>query len=212
MQIEHKLKIYSNEAYLVVKKITVGKKRLTLFDAAIRKVSILLSLAKKEQIYPLYKLYEIKQKLDELQKEVETAIDKIEQQLSVKGIIRDQNTFIIKDEITVKFGNPLIYQLTKLLEQFDRLICLLALGKNTGIFLSKRLYFTEKDKYQQILFRFLSSIVQYPVKELSTININTYVNELNINKDNIKEIKINLPGDFHAISNLDNVFYSKRGD
>jgi uncharacterized protein YlaN (UPF0358 family) len=180
MQIEHKLKIYSNEAYLVVKKITVGKKRLTLFNATIKKISILLNLAKQEQVYPICKLYEIKQQMDGLQKEAEMAIAKAEQQLSDKGIMLEQYSFTVKDETVIKFGNPLIYQLAKLLEQFDRLICLLNLAKNTGITLSKRLYFTEKDKYQQMLFRFLSSIVQHSIKDLPRVSINDVINKTDI--------------------------------
>ncbi|MFN7098445.1 MAG: hypothetical protein ACK4PR_12965, partial [Gammaproteobacteria bacterium] len=172
------LKIYSNEAYLVVKKITVGKKRLTLFDAAIRKISILLSLAKQEQVYPICKLYEIKQQMDAMQTEIEAAIAKTEQQLAAKKINPEQYNFTVKDEITIKFGNPLIYQLAKLLEQFDRLICLLNLAKSTDITLSKRLYFTEKDKYQQMLFRFLSSVVQIGVDELPKTSIESYIQQI----------------------------------
>lgn len=37
MEIEHKIKIYSKEAYLVVSKITVGKSKRTLFSSAISK-------------------------------------------------------------------------------------------------------------------------------------------------------------------------------
>lgn len=202
MQIEHKLKIYSNEAYLVVKKITVGKKRLTLFDATIRKISILLNLAKQEQVYPLCKLYEIKQQMDEMQKEVETAITKTEQQLSAKSILLDQYSFTIKDEITIKFGNPLIYKLAKLLEQFDRLICLLTLAKNTGVTLSKRLYFTEKDKYQQILFRLLSSIVQVNVHELPKISIDNFLQQPHLYKSISNQTVEFNPQILHAAINM----------
>lgn len=175
MQIEHKLKIYSNEAYLVVKKITVGKKRRNLFDAAVRKIGVLLHLAKMEQVYPLCKLIEIKQQMDEIQLNIETATKKIEQQLADKKISLEEFNFTVKDEVIVTFGNPLIYQLVKLLEQFDRLICLLSLAKNTGISLSNRLYFTEKDKYQQLLFRWLSSIVQYSIKDVPRIKIDDVI-------------------------------------
>jgi hypothetical protein len=176
MQIEHIMKIYSKEAYMIVKKITIGKKRHLLFDAAVYKIRLLLQLARQEQIYPLYKLFEVKQEMESLFNKISEEIEKLNTQFKLRQVNTDNFVFPLLIEVPVKFGNPIVFHLIELTESFDRLVCLQTLIKNTNPYINKKEYFSEKQQYQKMMFKFFSDLVRFPVKNLSRMSIIDFIN------------------------------------
>lgn len=164
MQIEKTIPLYANESVFLFKKANVGKKNpKSMLESCIQKISLLLSAARKEQIYPLCYLVTIKQKMHAAQQTILSGIEEYSVLLETQNVKIHHFSFTPIDTIEVMFGNPVVYQLIQLVEQFDYLFRLLSLARNTSLLVGDH-YFQKKDFY---------------VKQLQTIFMDIFHQKLN---------------------------------
>lgn len=175
MQIEKTIPLYTNESIFLFKKANVGKKNpKSMLEACMHKVSLLLSAAKKEMIYPLCYLVTVKQQLQILQQTILNDIEEYTVLLEKKQINLKDFSFKVVDTIEILSGNPLIYQITELVEQFDYLFRLLSLLKVTGL-LQGETYFQIKYSYVKKLQSIFMDIFHKKLENFPSTTIEEYL-------------------------------------
>ena len=177
MLIEQTIPLYSSEAVLLFKTVTMGRKEpMGLFELCLRKIGTLLGAVKDEAVYPLCYLMTIKQKITAIEMTIESTIGEYEAYLKEKKVSMADFQFQPAGELRLSFGNPLIYQFLRLAGRFDYVIRLLSLAKHTGLLRTEQ-YFQQKSACWQPLRMFLTELGQFKLASLSLVKIEDYLSD-----------------------------------
>lgn len=194
MQIEKSILLYANESVFLFKKANVGKKNpKSMLESCIQKISLLLSAARKERVYPLCYLVTIKQKMHAAQHVILNGIEEYSVLLETQNVKINHFAFKPIDTIEIVFGNPLVYQLMQLVEQFDYLFRLLSLARNTSLLMGEE-YFQKKDFYVKQLQTIFMDIFNHKL-EFPVITIEDYLQDkfdVNVAVTAVGEIDLSL--------------------
>lgn len=178
MLIEQNIPLYARESVALFYGQRLGKENpISLFELALRKIGRLLARTKMDEIYPLCALFNIKQDVERVQKQVDIAIVDYQQRLSSQTL--SLSAFDFKEQFSLKitFGNPLIFSLAQLTKKFDELMRLLTLAKHTGV-LTPQPFFQEKEKHWSAMSGLILQMVNLDLQHMPSVHIDAYLNDL----------------------------------
>jgi hypothetical protein len=176
MEMKQELHIKTTDAEIFFK-ITVGKKT-TLFDAAMRKVAILQSMARHEKnIYAFIHLAKSYQMINVVLMTLDEQMKRFKKVLEKKIGDISKIKFSVKKKIRYEFSNAVHGALLQVIEKLDDCLALIALGKNKGFFIQQDTFFNLKNSLKEHCFRLLSQLIQIKTRDMPKVTISHYLSE-----------------------------------